>query len=405
MIGIWGLGYIGLTTAVAFAQQGVRVVCYDTDRKVLENIQKGIITQPNLEFWIGISLKDLVDDGLISVYFESELMNDCDAHFVCVPTEKDGKPTNEFVDDVMEKIPHGCLVIIESTLIPGTAQKYAEKHDVVVAPRRDFFESPEKNIRTLPRVFAGSSPEVSQKAQKILEIVSDNLIEAPDLISAELTKCVENSLLYLPVVYAMQLTRAYSHVDIRKVLQLCATHWRIPLYYPSAGCGGYCIPTSSLYVQKGTSINISLLKDATSWEHCHTMAIGQQLNRYGTVGILGICYKPDLKVHKGSPVIKIVDELQKPFVHDPYYSHDEIARIFSPKIVQPITYPDDLIHCDAILVATAHKRYIRTTTEELLGCLNKCKFILDNTGAWVRRRDLFKDIGIEYHIIGDKNWY
>lgn len=413
IIGVWGCGYIGLTTAVAFAEKGIRVICYDTNPKVIETINKGNVLQQNLEQWMGVPFKHLVDEGLILATGNYLDLLDCEIvyQFICVPTEENGLPTNRCVDEVFKLLnvtSHEKTVIIESTLVPGTAKNIETEHLVVVAPRRDFFESPEKNIKTLPRVFAGRNKEAIERGREILSVVCDKLIEAPDVTSAELVKCVENSLLYLPIIYTMQLARAYPNIDIRRVLQLAATHWRIPLYYPSIGTGGYCIPTSPFYVSRGApkSDFLTLLRDAVDWEGSHTFSIAYRLSKYQRVAVLGICYKPDLKVCKGSPALKILEGLRRldsemPLVHDPYYTPKEIEKLGYPSI----GFPEGLRTATAVLVATAHKRYVRVRIEELLACLPRCQYILDNTGAWEKHREAFKERKIDYHIVGDANWF
>ena len=408
-IGIWGLGYIGLTTGMAYASRGVEVFGYDPDPDVHQLVRVGKVPQPNIESWTQTNLKELVDEGLIQVVNYKRLLEpDIEYQFICVPTEKLGEPTNEYLEDVLKKLSDAHdrkIVIIESTLIPGTAEKLLTKHLIAVAPRRDFFESPEKNIKTLPRVYACAYRSSADKIREILSVVCDKLIEAPSLKEAELVKSVENSLLYLPVVYAMQLSKAYPDVDIRRVLQLASTHWRIPLYYPSIGTSGYCIPTSPKYVIKGSMMSdeLALLKLAMNEEVRFTRYITRTLRPYKDIAVLGIAYKPDLKVHKGSAALTILRGLADldptPLVHDPYYTSEELKAITG--FACPMKYPENLQTCRAVLVATAHKRYVRTPIDTLLKYLGKCELIIDNTGAWEQHRARFKEKRIRYWIVGE----
>ena len=281
IVGVWGLGYVGLTTACAFAREGVRVHGYDIDLDIVQSINSGKCHIPNLERWLGYSIKELTDFEILHAVASPALMKDCDVHFVAVPTEKDGKPWMQPLDDVLNQIGRGSLVIIESTLVPGTTQTYINKGlRLAVSPRRDFFNKPEYNLRNLPRIYSGQDRDVSKIVREVLSIVCDTLIEADDLTQAELVKSVENSILHVCATYAQQLALAYPNVDIRKVLKLASTHWRIPLYYPSMGTGGYaCDECTEILTTSGWKT----YKQISIGEDCISYNIGKNVLEYDMI--------------------------------------------------------------------------------------------------------------------------
>ena len=412
IVGVWGLGYVGLTTACAFAREGVRVHGYDIDLDIVQSINSGKCHIPNLERWLGYSIKELTDFEILHAVASPALMKDCDVHFVAVPTEKDGKPWMQPLDDVLNQIGRGSLVIIESTLVPGTTQTYINKGlRLAVSPRRDFFNKPEYNLRNLPRIYSGQDRDVSKIVREVLSIVCDTLIEADDLTQAELVKSVENSILHVCATYAQQLALAYPNVDIRKVLKLASTHWRIPLYYPSMGTGGYCIPLSSQYVKQGAKRpgELTLCDETIRYDGSQPARIASIIaNRIGDrlrIAILGLCYKGDLKVIKGSPALPIIDELKRlgknVFVHDPYFGKTEILRITN---ATPIFFPAHLRDMDAIIIISDHQMYKGICHPCLNSCLKSGQIILDNYGVWENRQSEFDRLGIIYHTMGDKGW-
>ncbi|MDY6863110.1 MAG: nucleotide sugar dehydrogenase [Thermodesulfobacteriota bacterium] len=429
-LGIWGCGYIGFTTAVNFAINGVKVVGYDINKELIKNLNNGKIPIPNLDYWLGFPIDSLIETKLFHATQEvSEMLSsDIKVHMVAIPTEKNGEPFNGYLIDVIKNICKRIsskdspdLIIIESTLTPGNVEKIlvpaikkAGKDPytdclIGVAPRRDWFHSPEKNLKNLPRVVCGLDKKTTDYVKDVLSIVCDNLITASSIKIAELVKSVENSLLHVPSVYAMQLARAYPDLDIKEAFRLAGTHWRIPVYYPSMGTGGYCVPVSSKYVKLGATNPeiLTIIDETIKFDEYEPRFIAEIVKHKGglKVGILGIAYKGDLKVHTLSPALSIIDYLTemdiKVSVHDPYYSEDEIKDITGCSY---FSYPDGLSQFDTILIIPAHRIYTQTPREILFKYIKEVRLIMDNMGAWDKFREDFKESGISYNMVGDPNW-
>lgn len=430
-IGVWGSGYIGLTSAINFAVNGVQVVCHDVNERTVDAIRGGTIAIPNLQYWLGIPIQELVAGGMIqaTTRWEDMLAPDVIVHLIAIPTERQGEPWDGPLQDVIAKIAskrlakdQPNLVVIESTLTPTQVERIVvkrfEAHGHVVgrdvfigvAPRRDWFHSPEMNLKNLPRVIGGTTPETTDILQSVLEIICDKLLPASTHTVAELVKSVENSLLHVPSVFAMELARAYPHVDVQEVLKLVSTHWRIPQYYPSMGTGGYCIPVSSKYVIMGATHpeELTIAKAAIWRDEEQKRFIAALVDRAtdGPIGILGITYKGDLKVHTLSPALTIIDALKargrRILVHDPYYTPEELNRITGG--VEALDYPRHLSELSAILVVPNHRLYAQTPRKVLLEQLRPGQLILDNLGCWRKMGAEFLKRGIRYHCIGDSGW-
>jgi nucleotide sugar dehydrogenase len=429
-LGIWGCGYIGFTTAVNFAINGVKVIGYDINEELIKNLNKGKVSIPNLDYWLGFPIDSLIETKLFLATKEVSAMFSFDikVHMIAIPTEKNGEPFNGYLENVIENI---CkresskdipdLIIIESTLTPGNVEKIvvpvmkkAGKDPytdclIGVAPRRDWFHAPEKNLRNLPRVISGLDKKTTDYVKEVLSIVCDNLITASSIKIAELVKSVENSLLHVPSVYAMQLARAYPDIDIKEVLNLAGTHWRIPTYYPSMGTGGYCVPVSSKYVKMGATDPeiLTIIDETIKFDQNEPHFIAEIIKHKGgrKVGVLGIAYKGDLKVHTLSPALKIITHLTKMdikvSVHDPYYSQDEIKDITG---CTDFSYPHGLDQFDTIIIIPDHRLYTQTPREVLFSYIKKVSLIMDNMGVWEKFRENFKESGVSYHVVGDANW-
>ena len=430
-LGVWGLGYVGFSTMANFAVNGVTCVGTDVSRDTVEAVNAGQVPVRNLDEWLGFPVKPLVDSGMMKATLNwSDLIdNGVAVHMVAVPTEKGDEPWDGALIDVTEKIAENDppasdiqrpLIIIESTLTPNRTDEVVIPRferaglkvgrDILlgVAPRRDWFVNRGMSLKSLPRIVGGTSPEATEAMIDVLSIVCDHLVPAPDHRHAELVKSVENAYRHMDITLANQLSLAFPNVNMTEVLRLVGTKWNLETYHPSFGTGGYCIPVSSKYLLQGAerSGELTLLKAAIETDCSMPFRVADCLIKHGAknVGILGLAYKGDLKVHTLSPTLKIVKHLRANKihvkVHDPYYSADEIKRIVG---VGTFAFPDGLREFDAVVIVARHRAYRSLPDAAIIRNLGDCKLVLDNLEETWSRID-WSVLDIEYHVAGDKNW-
>ena len=401
-MGIWGIGYIGFSSMANFAAKGVRCIGTDIDQRKVNEVNKGNMPIENIEFWLGFNTKPFASTGMMraTTDWKELISKEVAVHLLCIPTEKDGAPYDNILKDIIKKIATfkdiktdtPPLIIIESTLTPNRMDEVilpilqesglnvGEDILVGVAPRRDWFISSEKSLRVLPRVVGGTTPKTTNLMAEVLGIVCETILAAKDHRHAELVKSVENAYRHVEITLANQLSLAYPGIDTREVLRLVGTKWNIGTYHPSFGTGGYCIPLSSQCVLMGTEDkdSLSILKSTIDTDQKLPLLVAQSLLRNGAkkVGVLGLAYKGDLKVHTLSPTIKIVDFLKskgiKVKVHDPYYSAEEVKNIVG---VGTFEFPSGLNEFDTILVVADHRQYESIPNSVLLANLKRCRLI------------------------------
>ena len=298
-IGIWGTGYIGFSTMANFAARGVACLGTDTSDSIVSSINAGRIPVPNMEFWLGFDTKYLVDSGMMraTTDWKSVLEREFSVHMIAIPTEKEDKPWDGALEDVIRKIAANStksddplMVIVESTLTPKKTDEliipiFEENglrvgRDILVgvAPRRDWFISPEKNLQSLPRIVGGTTPETTRLMIEVLSIICDKLVPAPDHRHAEIVKSIENAFRHVEITLANQLSLAYPTLDMTEVLRLVATKWNVGYYHPSFGTGGYCLGGEE-YVVAATENKIQFLPIAQLYANV-------KLSRTGIVKVL-----------------------------------------------------------------------------------------------------------------------
>jgi nucleotide sugar dehydrogenase len=428
-LAVWGAGYIGFSTMANFAAQGVSCVGTDISETTVSAINTGRIPVPNMEYWLGFDTKYLVDTGMMraTANWKELLTPEFAVHMIAIPTEKDDKPWDGALEDVTRKVANqvartedASLVIIESTLTPKKTDELVipifEKgglrvgKDILVgvAPRRDWFISPEKNLKSLPRIVGGTTPETTRLMIDVLSIVCDKLVPAADHRHAEIVKSVENAFRHVDITLANQLSLAYPSLDMREVLRLVATKWNVGLYHPSFGSGGYCIPLSSKYVLEGAERPeyLTILEDAISTDSILPSIVADRIADRGikSVGILGLSYKGDLKVHVLSPTLRILKRFTergvKAKVNDPYYTPDEIKKLTG---AETFSFPEGLDEFECILIVAGHRLYRAIPESQLRKFLTRCELIIDNLEAVWSNFD-WSSTGIMYFVAGDRNW-
>lgn len=429
-IGIWGAGYIGFSTMAYFARNGVTTLAAEVIPSKVDAVNCGDLEIVGLQNWLGFDVRPLAQNGLIRATLNHDELLDGQVlvHFIAIPTEKNGKPYNQYLEDVITKIAKAevkkdqlkPLVIIESTLTPGTTDKvimpifnkYGKTigKDILlgIAPRRDWFVDNTKSLKELDRVYGGVDEMSTLLMKDVLGIVCDRLHSASSHRSVEIVKSCENAYRHMEITLANQISLAYPNINVREVLKLVGTKWNIGTFYPGFGSGGYCIPLSSQYVLLGAEHpeELSILSNTIKTDTDINKKIAQSIisRGYKNVGVMGLSYKANLKVWILSPTLPFIEELKRNNIsvklHDPYYTDEEIQKIAD---VQSFDFPKGLNEFDAVVAIVDHREFVELS-DVALTQLKKCRFVLDNMGMWQDNAKQFQENGIEYHIAGDANW-
>jgi len=431
-VAVWGTGFIGLSTMAYFARRGIRCIGYDLAPQIVEEINNGKISLTGLQQWLGFSIGPLVKNGLMHATTNvSEILDDpaTKVHFIAIPTERNGKPWDGALFDVSKKlsakkVENGPdLVIVESTLAPGqcdnilvdtlkkSGRQVPRDFLVAVAPRRDWFDNPGLNLNTIPRVVGGIDEESTKEATSVASIVCSKIVPVSSHRVAELVKSTENSFRALNIAFANALSRAYPDVNVNELINAAATKWNYLAHYPGIGTGGYCIPLAPQYLVEGATNpgnHLDFLKMINVINESQTDFVGETISKNlakSSIGILGLSYKRNLKVHVLSPSIDMARNLKahkkEVYIHDPFYSASEIKSIAG---TESFEFPRDLSKFDSIVVAVAHSLYADVPVPTLLKSIKKGTLVVDAEGTWESYKHFFLENGIDYRKVGDAGW-
>ncbi len=423
-IGVWGCGHIGASGMYHFARRGIRCVGFDINADRVAEIQEGRFLATDT-----VPAGRLRAEKLpVQATTQSRDLRSARIamHIIAVPTERGAEPSSANIEDVMPRICDAIrgtdlggltpLIAIESTIQPTWidtvvlpalhAAGLRPGDDVLVgaAPRRDWFSGGEHTLENLPRIVGGTSREAGELLVSIYRLVCREVVLARDAYHAAFTKVIENLLRFQGLALANGLSLAFPQYDMTHILSLSSTKWNIPLYHPSMGIGGHCIPLAPRYtLAEGGSENPYLqpVRDAVSLNHeyfgrLYENRLHELLRDCRSIAVLGLAYTPDAKMHKLSPaldVLRCLKDTPRLRLHDPYYSAEDIEDICG---VQTVQFPDGLADCDGIVLVTAHTAYRSAAIEE---AIKPGTVIVDNFGTWRDRE--FAD-GVQYYEVGRK---
>jgi UDP-N-acetyl-D-mannosaminuronic acid dehydrogenase len=346
-----GLGYVGLPTAVVFASRGFSVVGVDVDAGRVEAVNSGrcYLREPGLD----VLLRDAVSKGFLRATTEAvKAARESDAVVIAVPTPvRDGVADLSYLREallaVREGLHKGLLVVIESTIPPGTTVGFAKPllEESGLRVEEDFYLAhvPERiapgraieELLNMPRVVGGVGPRSTEKALELYSRVNAKPLPT-DATTAEFVKLIENTYRDLNIAYAnlLALMAERLGIDVYEAIRLANTHHRVNIHMPGAGVGGPCLTKDPYMLASvlpgfwGTEL-IKLARRINEYMPRHTVEIIEKaLGDIGVsikdarIAILGIAYKGGVDDTRESPAKYVVRELLEKgasvIVYDPY---------------------------------------------------------------------------------------
>lgn len=427
MIVVHGLGYVGLTCAVHFAKAGLVTLGYDPDDAVVQALKAGQPKAGEFLSYLDADVRHLVDEGLLRATssWDDVAKSNSHVHILAVPTEKDDEPymgiVKSAVHELLRVVSDGALILIESTLTPGTMEVIVLHEErlrrggvlFAHAPRRDWFADPKKNLGTLKRIVGGYNEAATYVAYNILTHVTppENIL-LTDYRTAELVKPLENALFHLPIMLGHELAMSYADHDIVRALELATTHWRFESFgglYVGLGSGGRCVPMGSKYLDEGSSAVSSLLRTALKVETDITKSVCDLLSDCDSIAILGIGYRPGFSDVGFSPGLRIVEELYLNdvdfFLDDPHVPREVLEREMSRPHRRNASwgnyYNEHNAQMSAVVLATPHAAYREHPNRV---DWRKGQIVIDARGFWSGYADFFRLAGVTYRQVGKPGW-
>ncbi len=355
MINVIGLGYIGLPTALMMASHGVEVVGTDYNAQLVEKLNAGQTTfkEDGLDELFSAAVKAGIK--FTTQYQES------DTYIVSVPTpyDKFSKKVDACyvvaaVKEVLKVCRKGAVVVIESTISPGTIDKsvrpvieelgFVIGRDIhlVHAPERIIPGNMVQELLHNNRTIGADNREVGERVKQYYASFCQGEIVVTDIRTAEMTKVVENTYRAVNIAFANELSRICRHdnMDVYEIIRICNMHPRVNILQPGPGVGGHCISVDPWflvgdYPQLAKVIDESM-KTNDSQPTFVLNRIYEIMKENGItdnrrVGLYGLTYKENVDDFRESPALQLLEAQQRHLArplkcYDPFLENHKIAE-------------------------------------------------------------------------------
>ncbi len=429
-IGIIGLGYVGLPTAIGFHDAGFTIWGVDTSEKTIDLIKQRInpIGDPDID--------DIMPDTTCSrwnIVNSSEIaVPNCDVILVTVPTPitEDLKPDLTYVRDagisVFKSITKGsqAIVVLESTVYPGvTEQTWLPEIEnlglslgldlhIAYCPERFNPGDPAHGVRQVARVIGCSNKSVGEGLVNLYKkLTNEDVRFVGKMEVAEAAKVIENVQRDINIALVNELARIMPKigVDVEDVLSAAATKWNFHRYTPGVGVGGHCIPVDPYYMmQRAADIGVpaELISSARTVNRTMPLHVAEVIydilndsgitNKEGRVLFLGWSYKAGIGDPRETPAEPLFEALKSKGVTigawDPLLNENDF-----PSEVEVITDIDNARGYNLVVLITAHDECLGLDWERLAGNMER-PIVFD--GRRVLDLELLQTMGWEVYAIG-----
>ena len=350
-----GLGYVGLPLAVEFAKAGFKVTGIDISENRVNKINKGenYIRDINDK-----ELRSLIDSGSLKATTDYSVISEMDAISICVPTplsklkDPDVSYIQSSIDEIVNYIHPGLLLVLESTTYPGTTRELILpallNSCAKVGDDLFLFFSPERidpgnehfNIKNTPKVIGGVTEECGNLGAELYKKITDEVIVVSSPESAEMVKLLENTFrsVNIGLVNEIAIMCEKLKVNAWEVIDAAATKpFGFMKFTPGPGLGGHCIPIDPHYLAwkmrtldyKARFIELAGQINSAMPEHVFEL-LRYSLNdlaitiKNSNILLIGMAYKKDIDDVRESPSLDIMALLEEQGAmvdyYDPYIS-------------------------------------------------------------------------------------
>ena len=349
MVNVIGLGYIGLPTALMMASHGVEVVGTDYNKQLVDTLNAGHTTFK--EKGLDELFKAALDSG---VKFTTEYQV-TDTYIVSVPTpyDKFSKKIDAVyvinaVKEVMRVCPKGATVVIESTVSPGTIDKFVrpvveengfkigEDINLVHAPERIIPGNMVYELLHNNRTIGADDKAVGEKIKELYASFCQGDIVVTDIKTAEMTKVIENTFRAVNIAFANELAKICRHdgMDVYEIIKICNMHPRVNILNPGPGVGGHCIsvdpwflvgdyPSLTKVIGESMAVNDSMPEFVL--ERIYDIMREKGMTDISRVGLYGLTYKENVDDYRESPTLQLL-ECQKRHLAEPLKVYDPFIK-------------------------------------------------------------------------------
>ena len=396
IIHIYGLGFVGLTTALALANKNLKIYGYDTDFEKVKSLNKKIL--PFYEE----KLDKVLSRNLNKNFFvnKKKVNQNIDLNFVCVGTQ-DSKKSDFAQTSLLRKCFTNIIneenkykkkiIVIRSSTPPLTTEKIllpilkkSKKKNIEIVYFPEFLAEGKawKDFHKTQRIVIGLQNLNSKSFFNKLFKKFKFKIAFTNIRTAEFVKYLTNCLLSTLISFSNEfrdIAERISDIEIKKAFKILQTDQRwfsrdnnFNYYtFPGCGFGGSCLPkdlrsiidTSKKYggynpkiLSQVQNYNVNIFSNIVN-------NIAKEIkNKKTKIGILGLSFKPNTDDVRGSPTAKIIPLLIRKgyknlVAHDPISIETFSKNYKSLKINYEQNINTIISECEKLIIVTSWDVY------------------------------------------------
>jgi UDP-N-acetyl-D-mannosaminuronic acid dehydrogenase len=413
-----GLGYIGLPTAVMFANHGHQVHGVDVNEKAIAMIQnKQLHIEEN---GLQERLDKAIDSGALTV---STMPIKADVFIIAVPSpiKADKTADLEYVRKATAStvpfLEKGNLVILESTVPPRTVEDVMMpeliKSNLEIGTELFVSHSPERVIPgkvfqelvSNDRIIGGINKESARQTTELYQSFVEGSMHETDATTAELVKVMENTYRDVNIAFANELAKIAQNIGVNvwEAIKLANFHPRVNIHFPGPGVGGHCIavdPWFLVELDPEQAKIIHLARQTNDGMPSYTAQLTADiLNAKGIkdpkIAVLGLAFKGNIDDMRESPSVEVVEQLNERKMNlmafDPHIKNNNLPE-------QTQVQEEALSGASAILILTDHQAFKDISPNDIKSHMNH-HIIIDTKNCIDREK--WEAAGFDVYVLGD----
>ncbi len=396
---IIGLGYVGMTLAVAFAEVGINVYGVEINEEVLSCLDNG--KAHFKEQGLDSPLADSLKSGLFKYGKEIPKANNFSSYIITVgtPLDSSGTPRIDMVlnatKQVIGAMNDDSLIILRSTvsigvtaIIDNELSLTDKNYHIAMCPERTLEGKALEELRTLPQIIGTSNEDTKIRCNKLFSYLTPKIVHVASWETAEIIKLCDNTYRDVSFAFANEISKvcdAYS-VDCYEVInsgKVDYSRTNIPLPGP---VGGPCLekdPHIFSLAAKAKNVDMHITNASRKTNESQLKLVADSLKesiarKSARILLCGLAFKgvPETNDLRGSMGLKFLDEFNHNdfdiFLSDPIVSDNDLSKYGN---VCDLNNSQEKF--DLICILNNHPHFKNNGIEYFKSRLNETGFIFD----------------------------
>jgi len=360
---VGGAGHVGIPLVLAFTEAGLTVNVNDLNEEVLATLRSGKL--PFIEYGAAPLLVNALANNRLIFTSSPDAITRSGPVIVTI-----GTPVDEFLNPVQTAVQHCIdsllphvsddqLLVLRSTVYPGTTdwldgylKRLGRKNRLAFCPERVVQGYGVKELREMPQIISGTTPEAEQEAVALFRRIAPELVTVKP-IEAEFAKLFNNAYRYIEFAATNQfyMIAKSAGADYQAILKAMKHNYPRAKTFPGPGfSAGPCLFKDTMQLAAYARNQFALGHAAMQVNEGLVLQMVEDLRRaYDistmTVGLLGMAFKAEIDDTRASLSYKLKRTLQtcarQVLTTDPFVTTDPSLLPFD----QVVARSDILILC------------------------------------------------------------